>query len=293
MFPERVSRLVIDGVSNLDEWYNAFVFEEYLVDTDAVFAGFISECFKAGPLCALNSIKPPGFKSAVELTDYIHVFLENLEQNPIPVYVNNTHYGSVTRESLVTNGIFPSMYRPSTIWPTLARNLAALMTGNSTPAFLAYNDDWIQGLITDETFLFVTTNDAYKSGIDAPLHGLHPIQNFSLALPRQSKLISAYRGLDIYNRASWAYPTTHNFHPHYYPKFPKVKTAEPILIVSLTTDLVCPLISARKAWASFEGAGFIEQRSYGHCSTSMPSLCTAKHVRRYFNEGVLPEKGAT
>jgi hypothetical protein len=58
-------------------------------------------------------------------------------------------------------------------------------------------------------------------------------------------------------------------------------------------DPVCPLISAKKAHNSFEGAGFVEQKPYGHYSISMPSLCTAKHVKRYFNEGVLPEAGAT
>jgi pimeloyl-ACP methyl ester carboxylesterase len=294
MFPSRVSRLVIDGVSNLDEWYNAFVFEEYLIDTDAVFEGFITECFIAGPtLCPLLTLKKSGFKSAAELTDYVYTFLSDLEENPIPVYLNNTNYGSLTRQSLVTNGIFPSLYRPSAIWPTLATNLAALMKGNSSPAYLAYNNRWIPQVITDETFLFVTTNDAHLSGLRAPIHGLHPLQNFSLSLPQQSTLISKYRGLDVYNRASWSYPTTHDFHPHYYPKYPRVKTAEPILIISITTDLVCPLISAQKAHASFEGAGFLEQKSYGHCSLSMPSLCTAKHVRRYFNEGVLPEEGAT
>ena len=47
MFPDRVSRLIIDGVSNLDDWYNTFLDEESLVDTDNVYAGFVEECFRS------------------------------------------------------------------------------------------------------------------------------------------------------------------------------------------------------------------------------------------------------
>ncbi|EHK97299.1 putative hydrolase [Glarea lozoyensis 74030] len=292
MFPERVARLVIDGVSNLDEWYNSFVFEEWLEDTDKVFYGFIEECYKAGKRCPLNSVKKNGFKAASELQTFIDNFLDNLEKAPIPVYLNNTHYGAITRQGLVANGIFPSLYMPLA-WPFLASNLAELLKGNTEPAFLAYSSSWLGHILTDETNNFVIANDNWNTGVKAPVHGLQPVQNFTRAIPQQSKLVSKYRGFDIYRRASWSIPTTHNFHPHYYPAYPKVKTAEPILVVSLTWDLVCPLASAKKAFASFEGAGFVEQKSYGHCSTSMPSLCTAKHVRRYFDEGVLPEKGAT
>jgi len=97
----------------------------------------------------------------------------------------------------------------------------------------------------------------------------------------------------MFDRASWTIPTSHSFRPRYHPEFPRVKTAEPILVLSTTWDPVCPLVSAQKAANSFEGAGLVEQKSYGHCSLSMPSLCTAEHARRYFNEGVIPKAGTT
>jgi len=199
----------------------------------------------------------------------------------------------VTRRNLVTNGIFSALYKPDPAWPTLAKNLAALMNGNSTPVYNAYSDLWVSSLIGDETNTFVTLNDAWKTGLEAPFHGLKSIQNFSLSIPETSELVSKYQGSDIFDRASWTLPKTHDFHPQYHPEFPKFQTAEPILVLSTTFDPVCPLISAQKAHNSFKGAGFVEQKSYGHCSISMPSLCTAKHVRRYFYEGVLPESGAT
>ena len=241
----------------------------------------------------MNSIKKTPFKTADELKSHIDDFLKNLEEEPIPVYLNNSNYGAVTRRGVALNGIFPALYKPGPTWPTLAKNLAELLQGNATPAFNAYSDNWVSSIIGDETNTFVVLNDNWKTGPAAPVHGIKPLQNFSLSLPEWSTLISKYGGSDIFGRASWSIPTTHTFHPQYHPEYPRFKTTEPILVLSTTYDPVCPLISAKKAHDSFEGAGFVEQHSYGHCSISMPSICTAKHVQRYFNDGVLPEKGAT
>lgn len=280
-------------MSNLDDWYNTFFEQEDLTDTDRIYYGFVEECFKAGENCPLNSIAEAPFESAADLQSHLDNFFEKLQEEPIAVYINQSNYGAVTTRAITTNGIFPALYRPTPTWSLLANNLAALLQGNSTPCYEAYSDSWIANLLSDESNTFVTQNDNWKSGLGAPFHGVKALQNFTLSTPVQSKLVSKYIGSDVFNRASWGIPTTHNFHPQYYPEYPKFKTAEPILILSNTWDPVCPLISAKKAHGSFEGAGFVEQKSFGHCSVSMPSLCTAKHVQRYFYEGILPEEGAT
>jgi hypothetical protein len=283
--------LIIDGVSNLDDWYNTFFDTESLLDTDRIFTGLVDECFSAKENCPLNSIKEKSFSTAAELKSYIYAFLENLEEEPIPVYLNNSNYGAVTRRGVTGNGIFPALYKPAQ-WPLLAKNLADLLSGNATPAFNAYSDSWISAILTDETNIFVVSNDNWNTGYKAPFHGIKPIQNFSLSAPELSNLVSKYLGSDIFDRASWLIPTLHGFHPQYHPEFPRFKTANPILVLSTTYDPVCPLASAKKAHDSFEGAGFVEQESFGHCTISMPSLCTARHVKAYFNDGVLPERGA-
>lgn len=241
----------------------------------------------------MNSIKGQSFKTAADLQTYIDGFLLKLEDEPIPVYVNASIYGSVTRRGIATNGIFAATYKPNPAWPILAKNLADLLNGNPLPVFNAYSDNWVSSIIGDETNTFVVQNDNWKSGSGAPVHGIHTIRNFSLSLAEPSKLVSKYIGSDVYTRASWSLPKGHDFHPRYYPVYPRFRTAEPILVLSTSFDPVCPLVSAKKAWNSFEGAGFVEQKSYGHCSISMPSLCTAKHVKAYFSEGLLPPAGST
>lgn len=295
MFPERVSRLVLDGVVNLDIWYDSFFDGGFYTDTDKVFTGFIKECIKAHKACPFNTWKNTGkdlFGSPSHLQSYIEDALCQLEEEPIPVYLNSTHYGAITRRNLVTNGIFIALYRPKT-WPDLASNLAELLlNANSTPVYTAYSESWLLEFLVNDATRFVTLNDNRHTGTKAPVHGIKSIKNYTLSRPEISHLITRYQGSDIYDRASWTIPTTHDFLPRYYPQHPRTKTAEPILVVSTTFDPVCPLVSAKKARDSFEGARLLEQKSYGHCSLSMPSLCTARYLRKYFNEGVLPEDGA-
>lgn len=106
--------MVLDGVRNLDEWYNSFLFKESLINTDKIFTRFIKEYFKTGEVCPLRSIKGKQFKSASRLQSYINEFLHELEEEPIPVYLNSTNYGAITRRTLVTNGIFFALYKPTT-----------------------------------------------------------------------------------------------------------------------------------------------------------------------------------
>ena len=42
--------------------------------------------------------------------------------------------------------------------------------------------------------------------------------------------------------------------------------------------------------ARFPGSSLIIQDSAGHCSSSMPTPCTLKHAREYFQTGALPTK---
>ena len=81
---------------------------------------------------------------------YFYDFLEQLDEEPIPVYLNATDYGAVTRRDLVQNGIFPALYRPAS-WPRLAEALTDLLQGNSTTAYKAYSNSWIAGVLTDDS----------------------------------------------------------------------------------------------------------------------------------------------
>ena len=197
--------------------------------------GFVAECLQVKENSPLNLIKSPPFKNAGELPNYIHDFLQELEREPIPVYLDNSNHGAVTRDGIVANGIFPAPYNPVTTWQSLADNLAELLKGNGTLAFETYFNSRISSIAPDETNTVVTMNDNWKTGSAAPVHGIQAIQNYSSSLPFQLTLMSKYEVSMVFDWESWGFPTTHGVHPRYdsgYHGFQKIETAQPILILS-------------------------------------------------------------
>jgi hypothetical protein len=86
-----------------------------------------------------------------------------------------------------------------------------------------------------------------------------------------------------YAKQQWLVPRTHDYVPAY-----GVKTAHPLLILTTTYDPVCPLVSARSARRAFQGSQIVEVQGYGHCSTAVPSVCLAQHVRAFLENGTVP-----
>jgi pimeloyl-ACP methyl ester carboxylesterase len=158
LFPERSKRVIIDGVADQYMWYQGTFVSESQVDADAVLEVFLAECVRAGPLedgCALATLT--GADSKEGLRDVVFGAMEKLCEQPVGVYINNTHYGLVTYDNVWYNGVFQSLYKPST-WPSLARALCDLIQGNATEAFLAYGHDRALDL-KDDAFKVVILND--------------------------------------------------------------------------------------------------------------------------------------
>jgi hypothetical protein len=61
------------------------------------------------------------------------------------------------------------------------------------------------------------------------------------------------------------------------------------LLLTTTYDPVCPLLSAKSANDVFEGSRIVEVKGYGHCSSAVPSMCVARHVRNFLYKGTLPD----
>ncbi|EGP87329.1 uncharacterized protein MYCGRDRAFT_86261 [Zymoseptoria tritici IPO323] len=277
LFPERSSRVIIDGVANAFNWYSDEVDIESFTNTEDVLEGFFDECIKAGKNCTLGELADSKHK----LHKLVFDFSDKLKEQPISVYVNNTMYGILTWESVWFNGIFPYMYRPSG-WYSLADNLAKLLKGNATDAWLAYGRQaaWeMEG----EGNRFVTTNDA----LSGPEYWPHDRQSMlDELLPKLNQSIfGPTENSDYYNRQNWAIPRTHNFSQ---PE--SVHTAHPLLILSTTYDPICPLVSAKTALKAFKGSQLIEVEGYGHCSVAVASTCLAKHVRDFLYNGTVPDQ---
>ena len=68
----------------------------------------------------------------------------------------------------------------------------------------------------------------------------------------------------------------------------QIETAFPLLFMSARRDPVTPLRAALKMARKFAGAGLVEHIADGHCTIACPSPCTARHLRAYLDDGVVP-----
>lgn len=276
LYPDRSKRVIIDGVVNQFDWYEALASTEDLVDTAHVLEGFVDECLKARENCTLSTLS----KSKGELMEMILDLAGSLDEEPLSVYVNNTVWGTLDYSKIMYSAVFPALYKPA-MWYDLADRLFKLLSGNATEAYLAYGqgNPWnIEGNANEA----VTFNDG-KSGLKnwpqdrhSVLAIIEPVVNASVFGP------TANGG--FYIKQQWTIPKTHR----YVPKF-GVKTAHPLLILSTTFDPVCPLVSARSANKAFANSQIVEVKGYGHCSVAVTSTCLANHVRDFLYNGTVPE----
>lgn len=185
----------------------------------------------------------------------------------------------------MANSSYPSVYRPVK-WFALADNLAKLLKNNATDAWLAYagHEAFEMG---DDSSDFIFNNDA-RSGADFLTQDrasflestILPIVNVSIFGPSEN--------IDYYTKQQWVVPRTTTFTPQ-----TRVRTAHPILLISMSLDPICPLISAKTTQKVFEESRLVVIKGVGHCSVSMPSTCAAKHIRAYLYDGVLPHEQQT
>ena len=280
LFPERSKRVIIDGVVNQFDWYGESGQDESMVDTDSVYAGFVDECVKAGPeACALASHA----ETKGQLSQKLISSVQKLRDDPLSVYINSTKYGIVDYTDVWYRGVFSSLYKPN-LWQGLAHNLASLLSGNATGAFLDYGwEDYKDQTNMEEANHFVELNDDLAGPEHWPqdraslLDAIAPVLNHSMFT--ESDLES------LFLRATWTVPRRHSFVPSHH-----VKTAHPLLVLSSAHDPITPLASAKVANAVFEGSRLVKVDGYGHCSIAVPSVCLARHVRAFLFEGKLPDQ---
>ncbi|KJZ75769.1 hypothetical protein HIM_04926 [Hirsutella minnesotensis 3608] len=280
MFPERSSRVIIDGVSDYFDWYESPILKGDFVDTMNVLDGFFEECIRAGDACALASRA----RSKEELKRLVMDSLRRLKTRPIPVYVNPTTQGVLNYAAMLNGGIYSHLFTPNS-WSMLARHLAHFLEGNATEAWLRYGRDEASDTI-DEANDIIDLNDGASGAAFWPKDRRGLVE--FLRPWYESSPFFFQMNREYYAKQQWPIPRTHKFVP---PK--KVHTAHPMLIVQTTFDPVCPMVSAQVARDVFVDSRLVEIKGYGHCSMALPSLCLAKHVRAYLENGTLPNRHTT
>lgn len=127
VFPDKVGRIIIDGVVDADNYY-ATLWSNNLEDSDKTLQAFFGGCFSAGPQnCRFYA------GSLKAISNRLDTLYEKIRTNPIPVKLESS-YGVLDYPRLRAT-IFLSMYTPRTAYATLAQALANSELGNGTLLF--------------------------------------------------------------------------------------------------------------------------------------------------------------
>ncbi|KAI9056407.1 alpha/beta-hydrolase [Trametes sanguinea] len=280
LFPDRVGRVVLDGVVDAIDWTTlpAYKWGRHLqTSSEAAYQRFMSACAEVGPLrCALakeDDEDPDVIMSRVES------FIEDLHYHPLAVH-------NATMPGILTSGrarllLFAAIEAPE-LWSIAALALDMAMNGDGSAALdvqraSIHYDDLQRSAIScnDNTVPDVPTAEEV---IDEHLWVLEHVTRFSLA------------GMVLET----------DFGCHHWPVTPPERFTgpwnhalrNPILIVSNTADPITPLATGKLVNDRFGSSSrLLVQDSAGHCALAMPSLCMIGNMRAFFADGTLPEEG--
>ncbi|KAJ7660890.1 Alpha/Beta hydrolase protein [Mycena polygramma] len=280
LFPDKVERIIIDGVVDVNAWYSANV-TILATDTDKVLQSFFDGCAAAGPdLCAFYE------PTAAAIAYRLEALTNSVRAQPVPV-ITPTTYGIIDY-SLLRQTIFQTFYTPYTLFPLLAQGLAALENGNgtvlysilATPAFQC-NCNGTVSPPSDDSTVAIECGDPVQV-----MDSIDQVTEFYENAVKTSQFVEFLVGMDRVSCAGWQVHRDDRF------KGPvAANTSFPLLLVSNTADPVTPKAAALKTQAGFPGSVLLTQNSAGHTSLSAPSLCTAGYLQGYFVNGTLPPTG--
>ncbi|KAI9150670.1 Tripeptidyl aminopeptidase [Paramyrothecium foliicola] len=285
MFPERIDKLILDGVQNPHEYYHATAyvvstshdFEEW-TDSDKVFHGIFKTCLERPENCALSAEG----STAEEIENKVWDLLDRVKFHPI---VSGTHLIDYT----VLKAMFAFNLYTTALWPLFA---AAL-----------------QGLLHDETNVALeillsifTPTDLQMAEkqiqVSMALMGIHcsdrtaRVASFEEYLPTLNRLYKSSRVMGDTSAtlnmgcAQWLFDARERYEGDFH-----VRTANPILVIGNHFDGHTPLVSAYNVSSGFERSRVLEVAGYGHSAINVPSKCTVEKVSAYFNHGTLPPHG--
>ncbi|KAL3422757.1 alpha/beta hydrolase fold family protein [Phlyctema vagabunda] len=288
MYPEKVERMVNDGNVDLTEWTSGRHIH-FMQDTDKVMEAFYRFCHIAGPEnCALHASSP----SAIE--DRFQQVLNDLKVHPIivPTPPQSMDYPELITYSSLKRLISAALYRPVFMFPSLARVVASLESGDGEP-FLNLittegmrkqfscecNIDSIEDLeSSDDAFPSIMCSDGEKM-----TGGVEEFEKYADNLMTQSKSAGAVNVLFRMSCAGW------EMRPKWRYSGPFTgNTSHPILFIANIADNVTPMRSAVMNSKGFNDSVVLVQKSYGHTSLTAPSKCTAARIRAYFQDGDMP-----
>ena len=255
MFPDKIDKMVLDGVVNSHQWYGGSAIEA-VEETDTVLDGFFESCLSNPGQCPLAQ----DANSAEDLSQKYYELLNTLKYNPF-VLGDDPSTGLISY-SLVKGLTFAATYQPTMLWSPLAIGLHALLSGNRTVIAEAFASLGLSGVPSADPFSPATPDALY--GIQCAetslrsnnLTSLRPIIDTTLANSRLAG--ESIVVLEPLACAPWPFFAKERYSGNF-----QAQTKSPIIFVGSPFDPVTPLVSARNMSTGFDGSVVLQHNGYG------------------------------
>jgi pimeloyl-ACP methyl ester carboxylesterase len=272
LFPDRVGRLVLDGV--LDPAVDAKgIALEQARSFDAALASFVADCAEQAD-CPLDGDTDAGVAQVAD-------FLDDVDATPLTVDDREL------TQSLAMLGIALPLYEPRDGWPLLRQALADGFAGDGR--LLLRLSDAYTSRLGDGTYASNLNEVIY--GVNCLDHGAQPdlagveewLPDFEAAAPIFGPYV-AYSNLAC---AHWPVPPVISPHPI------AAAGADPILVVGTTRDPATPYEWAQGLAGELDSAVLLTYDGDGHTAYRHGSSCIDDAVDAYLIDGTLPAEGTT
>ena len=125
MYPDKIERMVLDGVADTEEYFRGNVTAD-LLDTDKAVDVFFDACYEAGPeLCAFYDSSPE------QISANLDALYDALKVAPVPALISESSFG-VVDYGMLKDLIRNVVYSPYQYFPALAQGLALLLSRSLT-----------------------------------------------------------------------------------------------------------------------------------------------------------------
>lgn len=296
-FPERVGRIVFDGVFDAEanaKTYASQLPNDELFVRDAI-DDLVAFCTDAGPdACALS--RPQGsLNSSLDITARLATLQASLYESPVLV-----PDGSFSIDVSTFSFFMYSFIKLPTTWPAVASAVSALETGDAGPLADLLTDGMGSGSVTN----YSAPDTGSLAGW--PLQCIDNAPTNHTTVPELAKLVL---DISLAEKTPWlnADLATLSFCRNFPDKRAKVSNIgagmlksgrtdrilsardTPVLIVNALHDPSTPVTSAQKlhSWLG-SSSRLVMRRGPGHTSMSLASLGLVSAIRDYLLDGELP-----
>jgi pimeloyl-ACP methyl ester carboxylesterase len=252
MFPDRIDKVILDGVQNPHEYYHAPASFDMTEQADGVFSAVFSTCVEAGPekcpLAAKNMTAP-------QLESAVWDLLEN-QLKPRPLVLGTTMLDYSTAKGLIVKILYDNSG-----WPTLATIMGLLLADEINEVLLTQFFDALDQ--SNQTVL-------QQWQINTGLYGIHCgdrtsrtddlnewLETYEI-LTDGSRILGDYIAAQEMICAQWKIDAKEKYEGNF-----TATTENPMLIITNSGDPVTPMTSAHNVSSGFEGSVVLEVDGYG------------------------------